>query len=66
MSQSDTFGYLYRWGAAGRQIPHPIKSKLIMVLDRLINANSHGKRGIIIVWIDQEIPKECWVAEVGK
>jgi hypothetical protein len=45
-------------------------STLIMVLDRLINSNCsqdhHGKWGIIIVWIDQEIQKECWVAEVGK
>ena len=43
---------------------NPIKSTLIMVLDRLINANSHGKRGTIIVLIDREIQKECWVAEV--
>jgi hypothetical protein len=44
----------------------PIKSTLIMVLDRLINANSHGRRGIIIVWFDQEFQKEHWIAEVAK
>jgi dephospho-CoA kinase len=43
----------------------PIKSTLIMVLDRLINTNSYD-RGIIVVWFDQEIQKERWVAEVEK